>query len=285
MSRRADTGKPAQTRSRAGRVADDPPAASDLGDATRRRPRNLAHAIVAALTQRIDQGRLRPGDKLPPEAAVMAEFGVSRTVVREALSMLQASHRVITRHGVGTFVASASAPAGGFRVSTERLATLHDVVALLELRIALESETASLAAQRRRPENLRAMRAALDAMDQAVAAGQPAAEADFQFHLEIARATQNAHFANLTQTLGVGAIPRARLAPPTGTPEDETGEAHYLRLVQAEHEGIFNAIAEGDAETARAMMRLHLANSRDRRRRAAALAEAQADRRRAPRRP
>jgi GntR family transcriptional regulator, transcriptional repressor for pyruvate dehydrogenase complex len=251
--------------------------ASD-GDATRLRPRNLAHTLVAALGQRIQDGRLRPGDKLPPEAAVMAEFGVSRTVVREALSMLQASHQVITRHGIGTFVATGGGPqTGGFRVSSEQLATLHEVIALLELRIAIESETAGLAAQRRQPENLRAMRAALDAMDRAVAAGEPAIEPDFRFHLEIARATQNAHFAGLMQTLGVTAIPRARLdAAPATDSDGDSNTARYLRQVQGEHEGIFNAIAEGDAETARTMMRLHLANSRDRRRRAAALAEAQA---------
>jgi GntR family transcriptional regulator, transcriptional repressor for pyruvate dehydrogenase complex len=239
----------------------------------RLRPRNLAHTIVEALTRAIEEGRLRPGDKLPPEAAVMAEFGVSRTVVREALSMLQASHLVVTRHGIGTFVAEQPEPGSGFRISGEQLETLHDVIALLELRIAIESETASLAAQRHRPENLRAIRAALDAMERAISAGEPAAEQDLRFHIEIARATQNAHFAGLMQSLGVSAIPRARLAAQQlaeGTPQEP-----YLRLVLAEHEAIYSAIAERDAETARSMMRLHLSNGRDRRRRAAALAESQ----------
>ncbi len=246
---------------------------SYLERAGRGRPRNLAHTIVGELGQRIQAGHLRPGDKLPAEAAIMGEFGVSRTVVREALSMLQASNQVITRHGIGTFVASASHSAPGFRISSEHLATLHDVIALLELRIALESEAASLAAQRRTPENLRLMRQPLDAMRQAVAAGEPAVKPDFLFHLEIARATHNNHFANLMQALGATAIPRARLdeAEPLGS----ASGGSYLKQVQAEHEGIYNAIAEGDAETARTMMRMHLANSRDRRRRAAALAEAQ----------
>jgi GntR family transcriptional regulator, transcriptional repressor for pyruvate dehydrogenase complex len=248
-------------------------APSYLERASRGRPRNLAHTIVSEMGQRIQAGQLKPGDKLPAEAAIMGEFGVSRTVVREALSMLQASNQVITRHGIGTFVASASHSAPGFRVSSEQLATLHDVIALLELRIALESETASLAAQRRTPDNLRSMRQALDSMNQALSAGEPAVEPDFRFHLEIARATQNAHFANLMQALGATAIPRARLdeVEPVGSGSGEP----YLKQVQAEHEGIYNAIAEGDAETARTMMRMHLANSRDRRRRAATLAEAQ----------
>ncbi len=236
------------------------------------RPRNLAYALVDDLGQRIQAGVLQAGDKLPAESAFMAEYGVSRTVVREALSMLQASNQVVTRHGIGTFVATHAHRAPGFRISSEHLATLRDVIALLELRIALESETASLAAQRRTPENLRLMREALQAMGQAVDAGEPAVEPDFRFHLEIARATQNAHFANLMQALGATSIPRARLDEPEST--GAAAREHYLRHVQAEHEGIFNAIAEGDAETARTMMRMHLANSRDRRRRAAAAAEA-----------
>ena len=70
----------------------------------RRRGRTLAEEVVQALSEEIRQGQLKPGDKLPTESEVMASFGVSRTVVREALSRLQASGLVETRHGIGTFV-------------------------------------------------------------------------------------------------------------------------------------------------------------------------------------
>ena len=63
----------------------------DAPFAARRRPRTLALELVDALGDRIRDGRLAPGDKLPTEAAIMGEFGVSRTVVREAISKLQAS--------------------------------------------------------------------------------------------------------------------------------------------------------------------------------------------------
>ena len=69
-----------------------------------RRPRNLAMRVVDALADRIRDGSLACGDKLATESALMAEFGVSRTVIREALSKLQAAALVQTRHGVGTFV-------------------------------------------------------------------------------------------------------------------------------------------------------------------------------------
>jgi GntR family transcriptional repressor for pyruvate dehydrogenase complex len=119
-----------------------------------RRPRTLALELVEALGDRIRDGRLPPGDKLPTEAAIMEEFGVSRTVVREAISRLQAAGQVQTRHGIGTFVVGLG-DEPGLSHRPEQLATLRDVVAVLELRIGIETEAAGLAAQRRTTGNLR----------------------------------------------------------------------------------------------------------------------------------
>lgn len=236
--------------------------------AIRRKPRTLALELVEALGDRIRDGRLPLGAKLPTEAAIMAEFGVSRTVVREAISKLQASGLVETRHGIGTFVQGLG-QAPGFKITPDQFSTLRDVIAVLELRIGVETEAAALAAQRRTDTQLAAMREALDAVATAVDAGRDAVSADFQFHLEIARATQNSHFAELMGTLGSMIIPRARLDAPD-TPDDERRQ--YLRRVNAEHESIYDAIAGQDPDAARAAMRTHLANSRERRRRAQAAA-------------
>ena len=260
---------------------------------TRRRPRTLALELVDSLGDRIRAGQLQPGDKLPTEAAIMGEFEVSRTVVREAISKLQAAGLVETRHGIGTFVLG---PGDGpsFKITPEQFSTLQDVIAVLELRIGLETEAAGLAAQRRTADNLAALRKALDAVIAAVEAGQDSVAADFQFHLEIARATQNSHFAELMATLGSQIIPRARLEPvadmsPARPPEGAQlplgGTARsakgadisaerlaYMRRVNAEHESILDAITSQDAESARAAMRTHLSNSRERRRKAQAQA-------------
>ena len=255
-----------------------------LASLPRRRPRTLAFELVEVLGEHIREGRLRPGDQLPTEAALMAAHGVSRTVVREALSRLQASGLVSTRHGVGTFVEDLSPVAGeaaGFRIAPDQVATLRDVVALLELRIGVETEAAGLAAQRRSDADLAAMRQALDAMAVALEAGDDAVAADFQFHLEVTRATQNPHFAQLMGALGSAVIPRSRLrgdaaalAPGAGPASTASTAAEverrvYLRRVQFEHESIFDAIAAQDPDAARAAMRTHLGNSRERRRRAA----------------
>ena len=230
----------------------------------RRRPRTLALELVDSLGERIRAGQLQPGDKLPTEAAIMGEFEVSRTVVREAISKLQAAGLVETRHGIGTFVIGPG-DAPSFKITPEQFSTLQDVLAVLELRIGLETEAAGLAAQRRTADNLAALRKALDAVIAAVEAGHDSVAADFQFHLEIARATQNSHFAELMATLGSQIIPRARLEP---TADMSAERLAYMRRVNAEHESILDAITSQDAESARAAMRTHLSNSRERRRRA-----------------
>ena len=112
-----------------------------------------------------------------------------------------------------------------------------------------------------------------------MAAGDSAVPADFQFHLEIASATRNPHFAQLMATLGSSVIPRARLEAATTGPAADRSAADadrlaYLRRVQVAHESIFDAISAQDPDAARAAMRTHLANSRERRRRAAAQAQA-----------
>ncbi|GAP35376.1 FadR/GntR family transcriptional regulator [Piscinibacter sakaiensis] len=233
----------------------------------RRKPRSLAQELVDRLGDRIRDGRLPEGAKLPTEAEIVGEFGVSRTVVREAISRLQAAGLVETRHGIGTFVIGLG-DGGAFRVAHAQLQTLREVIALLELRIGIETEAAALAALRRTPQHLDAMQAALRAFGEAVEADGNAIGPDFQFHLEIARATENAHFERLMGSLGVQVIPRARLQA-----EPDPVLRAYLRRVHVEHENILAAIAAQDAEGARAAMRTHLANSRERRRRAAALAE------------
>lgn len=220
---------------------------------------------MQALGDRVRDGRLAAGSKLPTEAAIMAEFGVSRTVVREAMSRLQAAGIVETRHGVGTF-AVGYGDGSSFRIAPDQLGTLQDVIEVLELRIAVETEAAALAAARRTGENLAALRSALDAFSSAVEQGRDAVGPDFQFHLEVARAAQNRHFADLMSTLGGMMIPRARLEP--AQPLTAERQA-YLRGVNLEHESILQAIADQDVEAARAAMRTHLVNSRERRRRAA----------------
>ncbi len=232
--------------------------------ATRNRRGGLVQEVVQHLQQLIQTGQLKPGDKLPTESAVMGELGVSRTVVREAISRLQASGQAETRHGIGTFVLEAPTT-HNFRIAEQDMATIDDVIAVLELRISLETEAAGLAAQRATPDQLTAMATALHGFASAIHNQSDAVPSDFLFHMEVAKATGNRHFADLMTYLGTHIIPRTRIKTADQAPE---GRQAYLERVHGEHESIYNAIRNHDPEAARAAMRTHLSNSRDRLRKA-----------------
>jgi GntR family transcriptional regulator, transcriptional repressor for pyruvate dehydrogenase complex len=223
-----------------------------------------AQLLVQAIAEGIRAQRIMPGDKLPPESAIMQEHGVSRSVVREALSRLQASGLVETHHGIGTFVISP--PDGAqFRLNPGEFSTTLDVLAVLELRISLETESAGLAAVRRSPEQLKGMRAALDAFEANVSEAGDTVSPDFQFHYLIAQATGNKYFSDIMGHLGTTIIPRTRINAYKIVVDHL---AQYLQRVNREHEEIYAAIERQDSEAARAAMRIHLGNSRERMRRA-----------------
>ncbi|RKP53472.1 FadR/GntR family transcriptional regulator [Pararobbsia silviterrae] len=228
------------------------------------RARNLAQTVVAYVKEQVAANKLAPGDKLPTESELMRELGVSRTVVREGISRLQAGEVIETRHGIGSFVLEPRRE----RLDVEMVpaTTVEDLLAILELRISLETESAGLAAQRAQPKDITRIRAALNAIETASRNGGDSAAADLEFHVSIARATGNRYFVDILTQMGSALIPRNRI--------DSAGIAKsdpkvYVALVNQEHESILDAIARNEADAARAAMRMHLSNSRERLRKAA----------------
>lgn len=230
---------------------------------------SLSQEVAGALGDAIRKGEIPPGEKLPSEAEIMAAQGVSRTVVREAISNLQAAGLVETRHGIGTFVLEPQKTAN-ITIDPATITTMRDLLALLELRIGLETETAGLAAARRTDAHLKELRAALDELEGNLQKGLDTVASDFRFHLQIANATGNRYFIEIMSHLGSGVIPRKRIDT-AQLGHDQ--QVQYLHRVQREHEDIYEAIERGDAEAARAAMRNHLANSRERLRKAHEAAE------------
>jgi DNA-binding FadR family transcriptional regulator len=222
---------------------------------------NLTEQVVAALARRVEQGEFAAGSKLPTEGELVATYRVSRTVVREAISQLRARGLVETRRGIGTF-ASARPPAT-FAMPRVDASALADVLALLELRISLETEAAALAAKRRSEAQLARLESLLASIEAAADTGSDAADADFEFHLAVAEATGNHFFPDLLRHLGRAIIPRTRIDSPAVAHQ---ARADYLRRVNREHQDIqrARALARGDSDAARAAMRTHLANSRER---------------------
>lgn len=234
--------------------------------------------VVAGVTERIRHGELRPGERVPTEPALMQEFGVSRSVVREAVSRLQASGLVHTRQGVGSFVLAAMPKGVALQAPSPEL-RLRQKLDMLELRLSLESDAAALAAQRRTPTQLAAMEAALAEFATRLNAGESTAEADFQFHELIAQATGNEYFVNVLRSMSSATIPRPASRPsrPTrraapakpggksarfGEPSPELRSGKSLSM--QEHWAVLDGIRRGDATLARAAMFMHLNNSRER---------------------
>jgi GntR family transcriptional repressor for pyruvate dehydrogenase complex len=231
-----------------------------------RKPRNLAQGVVAYIADGIRNGTVKPGDKLPTESEIMRLMGVSRTVVREAISHMQAAGMVETRHGIGTFVLQpAPPPSQTLGIDPSTVVTMRDVLAILELRISLETEAAGLAAHRRTAAQLQTLRDALDLFQQQARNGGDTVAADMEFHLAIAQSSDNRYFHDILGQLGTNIIPRSRLNSAKLAQDDPVA---YMERVIREHEDIFNAIARQDPESARAAMRTHLSNSRERLRQA-----------------
>ncbi len=226
------------------------------------RRETLTSQLVTALRGRIESGEFPPGAKLPSEQELIESFGVSRTVVREAISNLKAGGLVATRQGVGAFVqVPAPTPIAPFRIDEADLGIVYEVISVLELRIGIETEAAALAAQRRKETHIAAMRAALERIAAAVEAGEDAVSHDLDFHRAIAEATGNRYILELFEYLGSVLIPRTHVQ--TFKLASEPRDA-YLRRINDEHWGLFDAIVRQDGDAARAAMRLHLTGSRER---------------------
>lgn len=237
-------------------------ASSDGGAKPGRHGHGLAHDLVKSIKEQLGRGAIKPGDKLPSEAELMLSFGVSRGVVREALSRLGAAGWVQTHHGIGTFALEMPKPGQG-RVEIFSVDGLAGMLDLLELRTSIESDAAALAATRRGDEHLREMRMALDDFERHLTEVGETVAPDFRFHLAIAQATGNRCFGELMRQLGIAVIPRTRVS--SSWLEADQRAPHLLKVNQ-EHQDIYAAIARRDSEAARAAMRIHLMNSRERQR-------------------
>lgn len=221
-------------------------------------PRGLTDELVARLTASIVSGKWPPGSQLPTEQEMIAATGVSRTVVREAVAALKADRLVITRQGVGAFVAEQVRRP--FRVDFDEHSTLREVLNVMELRTGVEVEAAGLAAERASAAQVKRIADCFAAVSAAIGRGENAVDQDFAFHCEIADATGNPQFRRFLEYLGRFIIPRrtvwGRSAPPT--------KRIQLDVFQQEHEQILHAIRERAVTQARAAMQRHLINSRRR---------------------
>jgi GntR family transcriptional repressor for pyruvate dehydrogenase complex len=221
------------------------------------REQRLYERVVEKVMELISSGAWKPGYRLPPERELSEAFGVSRTVVREAVKALEARGVLESTTGSGVSVRLAD-----FNMVSRSLQTYMQLsrqvdfeIRLNEVRRVLEVEMVALAAGRITPEQRAQLRQICQQMRASGNTAKQMAELDFRLHVTLAEATQNELFKVL-------------LAPLINQLRDQiilTWEdfPRPVNLVFDQHEAIVAAVESGDSETARQAMIKHLAFSRE----------------------
>jgi DNA-binding FadR family transcriptional regulator len=223
---------------------------------------SLSSQLEMELRQKIADGVYKHGNKIPTEGALCAEYGVSRTVVREAVSSLRADGLLQPRQGVGVFV-NKTVKLQPFSISTIPDAQVEEIVQILELRLSTEVECAALAALRHTDAQMADIRTAWERIETVTSEDDTTSgELDFNLHRAIARASNNPYFDKFLEFLGPQIIPRIRVRT--------EHEAALHPKWQAEHLEVIEAIASRNADEARNAMRRHLSDSLERYRRSGA---------------
>ncbi|MEC9482386.1 MAG: FadR/GntR family transcriptional regulator [Halomonas sp.] len=219
---------------------------------------SLSLHVADQLEALIGSGSIAVGQKLPGENGLCASFGVSRTVIREAIMHLKSLGLVKTRRGVGTTVIRTAAPEA-MPAARIRPTTVADILQVLELRLSLEPAAAALAAQRHTHDDRCRLEEAHATFVRACQAQSQAGHEDYAFHHAVVVATGNPCFTTLYEQLSQCVIPRAKLLD---FEIDSAASAPYLSRVEKEHGDILAAILARDEATARQAMCQHLERSR-----------------------
>ena len=218
--------------------------------------KSFGDVVFDRMFKAIKSGAYAPDERLPTEHDLAAEFQVSRPVVRQALKKLRDQGLIYSRQGAGSFVRQMGIRQPlGFGV----VENVTDLLRCYEFRLILEPAAAEQAATRYRPETLVPVAEALERLRDATARHRHREDADFAFHVGIARASENQYLAIAMEALeshiavGMQFHGQSLKASPGA-----------LERVYLEHKAIHDAIRDRDGRTARNLMQAHLQHSRDR---------------------
>ncbi|MES5100268.1 FadR/GntR family transcriptional regulator [Agrobacterium sp. BA1120] len=216
-----------------------------------RRNEHLPARIAGHIGKEIAEGRILPGDKLPTEHVLAKTFGVSRSVVREAIAELRNEGLVETRQGIGAFVTEAKGR-GSIRIEQNALYDRESFRSLFQLRMPLEIEAAGLAAVHHDDADLQKLDDALAQMTGAEKWTDQGIVADLVFHRALAAATHNEYFS-----LFIGFIAE-RISLAINAARAAAVLEEIVETTIAEHVAIRDALVTRDPLKARAAMRHHL---------------------------
>jgi GntR family transcriptional repressor for pyruvate dehydrogenase complex len=209
--------------------------------------------IVEQIMNLVADGTLNIGDQLPAERELAQQFGVSRTAVREEVKALRERGLVQIHPGRGTYISDYSLSASGIvQDSLAFMVRADDPTGpdeLQQVRYLLEPAIAALAAEKATPQNLELLQILIDKMDDSLDNQEAYVQADLDFHLALARATQNSLIPVLIiPVIGLLREQRLRIFEADGGPE--RGQFH--------HKHILKTVSEGDSVGARLAMEAHL---------------------------
>lgn len=216
-----------------------------------RRSEHLPARIAQQIGRDIAEGRILPGEKLPTEHVLAKGFGVSRSVVREAIAQLRNEGLVETRQGVGAFVTELQSRAS-IRIEQGDLHDRQSFRDLFQLRLPLEIEAAGLAAVHHDQSDLDKLDETLAAMTGADKWTEQGIVADLAFHRILAAATKNEYFS-----LFIGFIAE-RISLAINAARAAAVLEEIVEVTIAEHLAIREAVASRDPQRAREAMRRHL---------------------------
>jgi GntR family transcriptional repressor for pyruvate dehydrogenase complex len=214
---------------------------------------SLSSKVVNAITEAIISQQFPPGTRLPSERELGEQFGVSRTVIREAVKALSAKGLVEVQSGTGLRVAEVNHDAVTESLSLylrgQSDGSLIDYEKVHEIRRVLEVEMAASASERRTEDEVELLTKACERVEAAGSDVDLTAREDVEFHRGIGMATHNEFYVVLLDALGgvLVTIRQTNLAKPTGR-----------RRTLTQHRAILNAIVSGDPDAARTAMREHL---------------------------
>jgi GntR family transcriptional repressor for pyruvate dehydrogenase complex len=163
--------------------------------------RRISEEIVDQIKNAILEGKLKPGDKLPPERELIKDLGVSRVSLREALNSLESTGFVEIRQGDGSFVRSVVADRVKDPLHLMIKENTNKVFDLIEVRKGIETWAAYYAANRATEENIEALTRIIEAMKRELDENQPSHKSDADFHLAISQASHNTIQAHLMFTI------------------------------------------------------------------------------------
>jgi GntR family transcriptional regulator, transcriptional repressor for pyruvate dehydrogenase complex len=206
--------------------------------------------VADAILEQIQAERLQPGDALPSERELGKQFGVSRTVIREAIRSLDAKGLLEVRTGSGVRIVAVDSDTVRESMRHFVSAAVPGYALVAEVRHVLEVAAAGLAAERATSEDLDGLRAALERMKGALDDLEEATRADVEFHHALASATHNELFLLLHESIGDALVAARRETLAVGHQE--------RRLVLQAHRDILDAVAAHDRPAAETAMREHL---------------------------